>query len=317
LANSDLRWLVFRNPYLVAHVSLAKMSVLRSLRIESFALAREFTRRAAKVPALARLVGAISRRLVLFTPGRIIEVEGVKMLLSRDRVSLQIALSRAWEPRNTELIKSEIREGEVVVDIGAHIGYFTLILSRLVGPNGCVYAFEPDPDNFAILKRNVEMNGCKNVVLEQKAVSDRAGQGVFVGWNLQGLESAETKESGESKVVDTVVLDEYFRNESRRISFIKIDVEGHELSALRGAQWILRETDGLRILTEFDSFRWGLVGIRPRAYLDFLSELGFDIFLVGSFKKGMVLIRDFDLLLSRFGQMGECLSLFCVKPRMT
>lgn len=293
------------------------MSILRSLRIESFAAVRELTRQAAKIPEFASLIGMLSTRLVQFTPERIIEVDGARMLLSRDRVSLQIALSRAWEPRNTELIKSEIREGEIVVDIGAHIGYFTLLLSRLVGPNGCVYAFEPDHGNFTILKRNVEMNGCKNVVLEQKAVSDRAGKNVLVGWNLQGRGTAKTKEPGEHRVVDTVVLDEYFRNESRKISFIKIDVEGHELFALRGARRILSETDGLRVLTEFDSFRWSLAGIRPRVYFDLLSEVGFDIYVVGSFRKEMVLVKDFDQLLPRPGQMGECLSLFCVKARRT
>lgn len=287
------------------------------MRIKSFALARELIRRVAKVPALRPLIEAMLGRLILLTPGRIIEVEGNKMLLSRDRISLQIAVSRVWEPRNTELIKSEIREGEVVLDIGAHIGYFTLIFSRLVGPNGRVYAFEPDPGNFAILKKNIEMNGCRNVVLEQKAVSDRAGQGVLMCWSLQGLESAGTKKSKESEVVDTIVLDEYLRNENRRISFIKIDIEGHEFSALRGAWRILSESDRLRILTEFDSFRWSSIGIRPREYLDFLSGLGFDIYLVEPGKKEMILVKDFDLMLSRFGQMGECLNLFCVKARMT
>ena len=61
------------------------------------------------------------------------------------------------------------------MDVGASVGYYTLLLARLVGPSGRVYAFEPIPRDFAILKRNVKANGYQNVVLENRAVSDING----------------------------------------------------------------------------------------------------------------------------------------------
>lgn len=62
------------------------------------------------------------------------------------------------EPLMTEIIKRETKEGDVVLDIGAHIGYYTLMFARLVGKEGKVFAFEPDPDNFTLLKKNIEIN---------------------------------------------------------------------------------------------------------------------------------------------------------------
>jgi len=65
------------------------------------------------------------------------------------------------------LLRRLIKEGQVVVDVGAHIGYYTVLLARMVG-KGRVFAFEPEPSNFSLLAKNVEINGCKNVVLVKK-----------------------------------------------------------------------------------------------------------------------------------------------------
>lgn len=97
------------------------------------------------------------------------EVQGHKMFLdSKD--SLRLSIHGIYEPLETELAKKEVKKGNVVLDIGANIGYYTLIFAKLVGEDGKVFAFEPDPTNFALLKKNVEMNGYKNVMFVQKAV---------------------------------------------------------------------------------------------------------------------------------------------------
>jgi hypothetical protein len=85
--------------------------------------------------------------------------------------------SHPYEPYLTKLVMDLIRPGDVVVDVGAMIGYYTVIFARLVGADGTVYAFEPDPENFAILEENVSLNGYSHVRLERAAVSDRAGTG--------------------------------------------------------------------------------------------------------------------------------------------
>lgn len=103
------------------------------------------------------------------------EVDGHKMFLdSKD--SLNLSINGIYEPLQTELVKKEIKKGDVVLDIGANIGYYTLIFAKLVGEDGKVFVFEPAPTNFSFLKKNVEINSYKNVVLVQKAVSNKTGK---------------------------------------------------------------------------------------------------------------------------------------------
>ncbi len=75
------------------------------------------------------------------------------------------------------VLKQNIHTGDTVVDIGANIGYYTLLMSNLVGNGGKVFAFEPEPKNFEILQKNLELNQIKNVIVEQKAVSEFSGIG--------------------------------------------------------------------------------------------------------------------------------------------
>ena len=100
------------------------------------------------------------------------EIQGHKMFLdSKD--SLGLSINKIYEPFETDFVQKEIKRGDVVLDIGANIGYYTLILAKCVGKEGKVFAFEPEPNNFSLLKKNIQINGYKNVVLVQKAVSNK------------------------------------------------------------------------------------------------------------------------------------------------
>jgi tRNA G37 N-methylase Trm5 len=102
-------------------------------------------------------------------------VQGHKMYLD-SKESLDLSIYGVYEEYETDLIKKEIDRGDVVLDLGANIGYYTLLFAKKVGDEGRVYAFEPDPTNFSLLKKNVEINGYRNVVLIQKAVSNKNGK---------------------------------------------------------------------------------------------------------------------------------------------
>src|SRR5262249_518253 len=112
-------------------------------------------------------------------PAEPVLVRGQRMYLhdpARDRwVSRPLLLGQPYEPYETDLVLGLAREGDVVVDLGANLASYPLLLARQVGPSGKVFAFEPDPDNFALLARNVEANGYQNVVLINKAASDQGG----------------------------------------------------------------------------------------------------------------------------------------------
>jgi hypothetical protein len=176
-------------------------------------------------------------------------------------VSPQLLCNGYFEPFETALIESEIRPGDVVLDIGAKIGYYTLIFARLVGEHGRVYAFEPDPAQFQLLKKNVRANGYQNVVVVNKAVSD-ATQCRCVG------------------TVATTALDDHFGEFQGEINFIKLDVQGGEGRAVRGMTRLLQRYPELRLVTEFRPAALRRAGIPAREYLAELENLGFQLFRI-------------------------------------
>jgi FkbM family methyltransferase len=191
-----------------------------------------------------------------------------------------LAFYDSYEPLHTEIAKREIRPGDVVLDIGANIGYFTLLFAKLVGRDGAVFAFEPTPDTFALASKNVELNGYSNVTLVQKALSNRAGRASLVVYDdIPGKNRLTPGVTEKNSIeVETVRLDDYFANYSREISFIKIDVEGAELLALEGGRRLLGRNHRLKILTEFIVADIKEAGADPEAYLRLLLDSGFELF---------------------------------------
>jgi hypothetical protein len=100
------------------------------------------------------------------------DVNGHKMYIPTGNIGCGIA---PYEPETTAVFLSLITDGDVVVDLGAHVGYYTLLAARRVGPEGRVFAFEPNPDNFRLLVKNIESNLYSNVIPVQKAVSNGRG----------------------------------------------------------------------------------------------------------------------------------------------
>ena len=112
----------------------------------------------------------IQRFLISHAKSNIVHIQGHKMFLDQND-SLNFSIDGVWEETLTNYLKKTVKEGNVVLDIGANIGYFTLLLAKLVGTKGRVFAFEPEPNNFSLLKKNVEEDGYTNVILENKGVS--------------------------------------------------------------------------------------------------------------------------------------------------
>jgi FkbM family methyltransferase len=137
-------------------------------------------------------------------------------------------------------IRSRLREGAVFVDVGANVGYYTLVASKLVGVVGRVYAIEPVPSTATLLRVNVKLNGCSNVVVyEVAAWSTRGSLTLKILASMYGYASAVRE--GASVTVDASTLDDILRDEAS-IHLIKIDVEGAELDVLKGAQSTLCRT---------------------------------------------------------------------------
>jgi FkbM family methyltransferase len=187
-----------------------------------------------------------------------------------------------FEPYETTLIEAEIRPGDVVLDIGANIGYYTLIFARLVGERGRVYAFEPDPTNFRLLKKNVRANGYHNVIFVQKAVADKAGQlPLFLCPDNKGDHRLFDSHDDRASInIDVTTLDEHFAEFQGEINFIKMDIQGSEARAVRGMEKLLRRFPDVRIISEFWPAGLKRSGVDARAYLSDLDRLGFRLFRI-------------------------------------
>lgn len=215
----------------------------------------------------------------------IAEADGHTMFL--DEIdSLKLSIKGVYEPFETEFAKKEIKKGDVVLDLGANVGYYSLIFAKLVGENGKVFAFEPDPTNFALLKKNVETNGYKNVTLVQKAVSNKTGKiRLYLAEDNKVDQRIYNSHDGRKSIeIEAIRLDEYFKNYNGKIDFIKMDIQGAEGGAIQGMFNLLKKNN-VKIITEFWPIGLKRFGIDPEEYLKLLIELGFKLYEINEQKK--------------------------------
>lgn len=142
-------------------------------------------------------------------------------------------LNGTYEREQTRLFEQLLSPGGVVLDVGANVGYYTLLASVLVGDGGAVHAFEPEPRNAEFLRHHLRVNRARNVTVQQAAVSDREGTARFEFGSGSG-----TGHLGESGTLEvrTLRLDDYCAEHRIVPTAIKIDVEGAEMSVLVGAR---------------------------------------------------------------------------------
>jgi len=175
----------------------------------------------------------ISRWLTIRQPG---------FVLRFHPSSLSAALWIDADDHQAEAIffRRYLRPGDVVLDVGANVGLTTLVASRAVGDSGKVYAFEPHPAVFAFLEDNLALNGAGNVVAENVALGDREGT-VCIS-DMRSDDHNYVESSGAGLEVPERRLDQLDTGE-RRVSLLKIDVEGYERFVLEGAAKTLDRTD--------------------------------------------------------------------------
>ena len=171
------------------------------------------------------------------------------------------------------IFSEQILPGKIVYDIGAHVGFYTLLAAELTGPKGKVFAFEPVPNNLYFLKRHIQLNKLTNVDVIEAAVADFTGRTSFVV-SLSGLEGSLSAQG--ALEVSTVEIDNLV--EQGKIlppDYIKIDVEGAELKVLSGANKTLRKYRPVLFLSTHGSDV-------HRQCLDFLSRSGYMIKPLGN-----------------------------------
>ena len=204
---------------------------------------------------------------------KIVEIEGLKFYSVVENIS-QMHIQNLPE---TEFCKKEINLGDTVIDIGANIGYFTLIFAKLVGKTGKVISFEPDPRSFKILEKNVELNGFQNVELINKAVSNQNKKvKLFMNTgDTQGSSLKQTEYNKEFHEVEAVSLDNCLEKDEE-IKFIKIDVEGVEKEIIEGGKETLLRNKNIVLITEIAGYYLSKNNI-DEWYTTLLNNLNFKL----------------------------------------
>jgi FkbM family methyltransferase len=221
-----------------------------------------------------RLISALFPRPVL------LKLDGYRMYVRLDdwAVGARIAVNRVHEKHVTGEISRYFKPGMVLVDVGANIGYYTLLAASLLDGTGQIHAFEPGAGNYNLLQMSVAKNGFKNIRLYPNAVADKIG---VVGLNMDDSNGMITQAASAACAyqVQAVTLDHTLRDASR-IDLLKIDVEGAEGLVLKGAEQLIARHHPV-IFTEFFppaiEFTSGMTG---QQFLDRIRSHGYELYVI-------------------------------------
>lgn len=142
-----------------------------------------------------------------------------------------------YEKHKQSVFLNVVHQGGTVFDVGANVGFYTLLSSKLVGETGSVHSFEPYPDNIDSLNRHITLNNCKNVVVHPQAVGQQSGKSRFSAGGC--AETGKLDANGEIEVEVLGIDEEILSGNLPVPNAIKIDVEGAEVNVLLGARQLL------------------------------------------------------------------------------
>lgn len=184
-----------------------------------------------------------------------------------ERLRLHPEHRPGWNPIECRAFKKATRPGSIVLDIGANIGTYSLLFGRWTGAKGQVFAFEPASESFAALTQHITLNGLQNVIAPiRDAISDRVGTMHFFASSTRGtnrlISTSESHPSLPTEEIRTLTIDEFCASRDLKPDVIKIDIEGFELAALRGAEKTLRaRRSELTLFVEMHPTTWKTLGI--------------------------------------------------------
>lgn len=248
-----------------------------------------------RLPGAQRVYEIIDAHL---RPGIIlIERYGSKMYVNaKDTGMVPFLLAGSYEEYGTKLFLDSIKPGMVIVDVGANFGYYSLIAAgalRGLGDGGQVYAFEPEPGNYELLLKNIEINGYTNITPSQSAVSASTGRASLYldSRNLAGHSlSSECIIHGDDSVqIETSTLDDFFMHRvgKTKVDILKIDTQGAEGLVLEGA-WGILDGNRAKIFMEFWTRGLENNGAVPVALLRTVVDHGYSINIIDEESRSVV-----------------------------
>ena len=294
---------------------------VHKLAYQMYSVARRMARAVGLAKPIRRYIGPVAGRFLYrmsSNSNHPVAVQGHRLFLApRGGYPSPDMVGDRYERCTANLFKELLRPGMVVVDVGAHVGFFTLLAARSVGLQGKVYSFEPESQNYALLLKNVVLNGYSSVVAKQKAVSNKPG---ITDLYLSSLDTgshsiypqAARGVTGAQKV-DTTTLDAFLEGVGwPKVDLIKIDVEGAEIAVLEGMSRFLESQHTIKLILEYCPSLLKLAGSDPLDLLDRLVCFGFEIDVIVE-QKGVVPLRavEWATLTSALLRQETYCNLFC------
>jgi FkbM family methyltransferase len=220
----------------------------------------------------------------------------VRLALDPDQMSQRIMLGelnagRFYESETSHFVGAILRPGDTFIDVGAHVGYFSMLAAALVGPTGRVYSFEPDARNHAHLLEHIAMNNTTHVVPVPMAVGDRShvaefhvnadNDGGHALWSVGNHPFNErTRQAPETRKVFVTSLDDFFGDRHvASLRAIKIDAEGGEVGVLTGARDLLRRHTVPFVIAEINRFGLQSMGTSEHALRALMTDMGYETYL--------------------------------------
>ena len=253
---------------------------------------------------LARLLIAILEIVTSFSVTKEVNLQNILMLLG------------SWESGTTALNRRILKRGMIVVDVGAHVGYYTTQYAKLVGTSGRVFAFEPHPGNRSLLQKNVR--SLKNVEVASTAVGADTTPATFyesaVGSGSHSLVGSRYKENHARELtVQKTTLDTFFKEKGVRPQFIKVDVEGAEHEVIEGAKEILGASDAPDLVMEFSPSILTSRNLPPDSLPRTLLQLGYSLFVIDEKTGETIPIEKFGTLQEFVSSVKKVSNLFATK----
>ncbi len=241
---------------------------------------------------------------------------GFKMLVSPD--FYHSYLNNIFEHYTLELLSRRLLPGTLFLDIGAHYGIYS-ISAGVRCPDCKVIAFEPSPMNYDILKKNVALNGLKNIAAYDLAVSDRPESREFQvseQSDNSGFYGSPYHKVKKKIPVNAISIDQFIDHSPAVPVIVKIDVEGHEISVLEGMKRLSGASDEITLLIEFNPDTLIKAGRRPEDLLSTVDRMGFEMYTIDDEYGKLHRIHDTSGWESHFGDGNYKKSYFnilCVK----
>ena len=203
-------------------------------------------------------------------------IQGSKMYLNLNDLGLSkhLFFYGIREPECTKIMQKILKKGMNIVDIGANIGYYALMEAKEVGKRGKIYAIEPFPPNFELLKKNIELNGYKNIEIFNIAISDKPGKAKMYISDKHNLCNMMESNISEFIEVPTITLDDFLKNK-KMPDLIRMDIEGFEYYAIDGMEKTLKKCRKCNIFIEVHPFQMYEKNLDYKKPLKKLFKIGF------------------------------------------